>query len=598
MESKITIIGKTNNKLLGLSQITSVIHTYGTALHFIKEGYLFIMKKIILLFSFILLILVFPHESFAQETSNQHERVMIGIDPGTELTELKKYTEDIHHVFNQISVVSATIPAANKEIIQKLPHVKWIEDDPEIQTEAQQTNWGLPQVVPQQSKALGLTGKGVKIALIDTGVNEKHPDLNIAGGVSFVEYTKSYEDDNGHGTHVAGIIGALDNDIGTVGVAPDAELYAIKALDAAGNGRQADMIAGIEWAINHQVDIINISITSKEGSTALKQELEKAYSKGILIVAAAGNTLKPLPLGTDILYPARYPSVIGVGSIDQNGQHSSFSYTGDSLEVVAPGNKIYSTYYNPLTDTEDDYAYDTGTSMATPFVTGTLALYKQQFPTLQSSRIRSLLQTNAIDLGAPGKDPVYGYGLVQAPKSTKLPALTDLKADAWYTDEINYLVENKIIEGYPDGTFHPEELVTRAEAVTMIGKTLSYDGTQQRTVFSDVAPTFYASGYIAKANANGIITGYENNQFKPQDPIIRGDVALIFQRAYGYTNSQKAAFNDVKPTMYYYEAVNALKDAHISNGYENGTFLPNQPITRAEFAVFVARQLNDEFKLK
>lgn len=126
------------------------------------------------------------------------------------------------------------------------------------------------------------------MAVFDTGISN-HPDLNLAGGVSYVESADSYEDDKGHGTHIAGTIAASDNSFGVVGMAPNAELYAVKVADSSGDGYTSSVIQGIEWAINHKINIINMSFVSAQYSEMLHKAIQKATSAGIIIVAAAGN---------------------------------------------------------------------------------------------------------------------------------------------------------------------------------------------------------------------------------------------------------------------------------------------------------------------
>lgn len=200
------------------------------------------------------------------------------------------------------------------------------------------------------------TGAGIKVGIIDTGIDIDHPDLigNIKGGYNATSKKKSFNDDNGHGTHVAGIIAAIDNDIGVVGVAPEAVLYAVKALDSTGNGYISDVIEGIEWCIANNIDIINMSIGMAIDSTLLHESVIKAHNSSIILVAAAGNNY-----GGSCEYPAAYDEVIGVGAINDNGGISTFSAV-IGVDSWAPGENIYSTYFG------NAYISLDGTSMAAP----------------------------------------------------------------------------------------------------------------------------------------------------------------------------------------------------------------------------------------
>lgn len=542
------------------------------------------MKKLFFL-SIILVILNIPLYPSAEETN---ERVLILFKSSIDEKLLHDETIEVHHIFDSLAAVSATVPSSQIPFLQNQQSVVKIEPDHTVETSAQMNSWGYSQVLADEANANGWTGKGVKVGIIDTGVRSTHPDLRVAGGISFVEGATTYEDDEGHGTHVAGIIGALDNEIGTVGVAPEAELYAIKALNNAGVGNLSDVMAGIEWAIESDLDIINLSLTSEQGSLFLERVLKKAYNHGILIIAASGNSQTSLPATTDVLYPARYDSVIAVGSINSYLNKSRFSYFGPSLEFVAPGERIYSTYSQP------DYQYSYGTSMAAPYVSGIAALYKQAYPELSQLELRQLMQANAQDLGEPGKDTSFGYGLIQAPTMERVFA--DVPSDEWYADEISYLFEKGIVTGYDHKKFLPNNPVTRAEAITMIGRALEYDGTVRATRYPDVESGHYASGYIEKASEEKIITGYPGGGFKPNAPIIRGDVAAMLQRAYHYTSTAKAGFTDVANDKYYAEPIYALLDNQITDGYPDKSFRPLNNITRAEFSVFLARVLDASFR--
>ena len=234
---------------------------------------------------------------------------------------------------------------------------------------------------------------------MDTGI-ASHLDLNIAGGHSVI--SNDYNDNNGHGTAVAGVISALINDEGIIGTAPEIDLYAVKIMESS-SGDLSDAIAGLEWAINNSMDIVSMSFGFNSYSQIFKEVLEEAYNNGILLVAAAGNNGKD-----DILYPAKYNKVIAVGAVNKNNNRASFSSYGFDMELVAPGVDINSTSLN------NKYTTSSGSSMSTPHVTGVVALIKAFNNSLTNVQIRNKLRNDALDLGNSGWDMLYGFGLVQA----------------------------------------------------------------------------------------------------------------------------------------------------------------------------------------
>jgi len=307
---------------------------------------------------------------------------------------------------SSVPVAAAQVPVETLNTLEENPNIIQVEEDQLIDFHAQTIDWGASHIMAPNAWKSSITGKGIKISVIDTGIEKNHQDLNIAGGVSFVSYTSDFQDDNGHGTHVAGIIGAKNNNLGTLGIAPDSSLYAVKALDSEGEGYLSDIIAGIDWSINNRIDIINLSVGSENPSLSLKLAVDRAYSKGILVVASAGNSGGSMNVDT-INYPAKYDSVIAVGAVDQSNRIAKFSSTGSSLEVVAPGTGINSTYLN------NTFAKISGTSMSAPIVSGLLALYKEMYPEMLNHELRVMLQKKVIDLGIQGRDNLYGYGVVQ-----------------------------------------------------------------------------------------------------------------------------------------------------------------------------------------
>ena len=211
-----------------------------------------------------------------------------------------------------------------------------------------------------------------------------------------------------HGSHVAGIIGAAtDNKEGIAGVYNNVDILPIRVINRFGNGDTIDLIEGIEYAIELDVDIINMSLAGSGNSSALGKAIQGAVNQGIIVVAAAGNSAYG-----SVQYPAAFPEVIAVGSINQDNRLSDFSNYGNELELVAPGEDIISTSGYMMNDDTfySDYYNMSGTSMATPYVSGIAALLKAS----NHTDIRNILQETAVDLGDIGRDDIYGYGLVDA----------------------------------------------------------------------------------------------------------------------------------------------------------------------------------------
>lgn len=257
-------------------------------------------------------------------------------------------------------------------------------------------------------------GRGVRIAVVDTGVAPNHPDLRIYGGVSYVPGNSSWADDNGHGTHVAGTIAAPFNNRGVVGVAPDAQVYAVKVLKhnpATGraSGQLSWILNGLSWCYRNRMQVVNLSLGSRETShswsvynRAYEHAGRRLRRRGILAVAAAGNSNEAVG------NPARCPSYLAVSAIDSRYRRASFSCYGPQVEVCAPGVRIWSTY------PPAGYQQLSGTSMACPHVAGVAALVKARHPAWPGDRIRVHLWRTALELGAPGRDWIYGHGQVRA----------------------------------------------------------------------------------------------------------------------------------------------------------------------------------------
>ena len=355
----------------------------------------------------ILIMLLFP--------ATEAKSVIIGFNGNVDSVTIDacNITNYKHH--HRINAISADIPKSTIDKIKKNKKIRYVEDDAyvhlakKILQPPQQIDWGVYRVnAPYVWDSS--TGKGVKIAILDTGINRKHPDLTVSGGINLIgtSSSKKWNDDNGHGTHVAGIIAAHNNSIGVIGVAPDAEVYAVKVLDQYGGGRISDVIEGIEWAVLNDMDIVSMSLGTTEYSQALNDSSASAYNAGILLVASAGNNGDGNLSTNDVMYPAKFESVIAISAIDQNNMAMSWSADGSEVELAAPGVGIYSTWL------DGGYHSMSGTSMAAPFVSGVAALMMQNNAGASPDEVRAAMAYHAIDLGVQGRDNVYGFGLVQA----------------------------------------------------------------------------------------------------------------------------------------------------------------------------------------
>jgi subtilisin len=346
------------------------------------------------------------NSSYKYYANNNNDRYIIGLREGSSpddrlalIDEIKRssglHSLRIPHVINEFNSVflgfSISIPGSDNanilQTIQNNPHVAFAERDQRVHVFAQTLPTGINRVDGDLSATKSGNGEGTvdtDIAILDTGVDLDHPDLNVYRERTFVSGTTSADDDDGHGTHVAGVAAAKDNNIGVVGIAPGARIWAVKVLDNTGSGFISDIIAGIDYLNQNaeEVDIANMSFGCECTSSALDTAIDNSVSKGITFVAAAGNSGKD----ASTFSPANNVNVIAVSAIVDtdgkcggNGQSTSagnddsfasFSNFGSTVDIAAPGVIIYSTNIG------GSYSTMSGTSMASPHVAGAAGLFK------------------------------------------------------------------------------------------------------------------------------------------------------------------------------------------------------------------------------
>lgn len=256
-------------------------------------------------------------------------------------------------------------------------------------------------------------GENVKIAVLDTGCDLDHDDLkdNLLDGKNIIKPKELPQDKNGHGSHVAGTIAAINNGLGMVGVAPLAKIVPVKVLGDDGNGSMQHIVDGIKWAADQGVDLITMSLGSPFADKRIKNAIDYAEKKGVVCFCAAGNSGPD----TDILYPAKYDNVVSIGAIDQFFDRTEFSCAGDSLDFLAPGQDIISCVPG------NRYAAMSGTSMSNPFAVGCAALLCSWNKQNQKYKLNNTQQYIDIfkTVSMPLRDSKYknirkyeGYGII------------------------------------------------------------------------------------------------------------------------------------------------------------------------------------------
>jgi subtilisin family serine protease len=270
-----------------------------------------------------------------------------------ERTRIASLRGQVRHQFRRTDAMVAELQPEAVAALRNDPSVAYVEEDRLVHLYQQldPTTPSAFQLVPElvpwgisgddesggvRAIEAGADGEGVRVGVLDTGIGP-HPDLTVAGGHNFVANTTDFSDDVGHGTHVAGTIAAARNQTGVVGVAPKVELYGLKVLNSRGSGRTSQVVAGIEWAIEHELQVINMSFGSSRGSLTEQRAIEAAARAGIVMVAASGNE------SSRVGFPAAYPQVMAVGAVNKARQLARFSNQGPEMGFVAPGVGILST---------------------------------------------------------------------------------------------------------------------------------------------------------------------------------------------------------------------------------------------------------------
>lgn len=401
------------------------------------------------------------------------------------------------------------------------------------------------------------SGSNITVAVVDTGIDYNHEDLvnKVIGGIDYTG-TGSYNDNEGHGTHVAGTIAAISNNAkGILGIAPSTKLLAVKVLDANGEGDTLSISQGIIWAADHGAKIINLSLGSTSSDQILKNSIDYASNKGVILVAAAGNDGSK-----NICYPAAYDNVLSVGATNESNELASFSNFGDKIDFVAPGVNILSTvpsFYNY-------YEYMSGTSMSTAVASGQLALLVSNNPNLTVSSIRSNLKNYSFVNSVTDKS--YGAGILDITKAisgqstTLKPVYTSTRDDNTYTKATD-VNSSKLLSG---------NLVAPFDS-TWYKLSFNSNSTQVKLKFSSQnATNLKADIFDSSLNP---ITELQSNYFSGSEyTLSKGSNAYLYVKVYDDTGSSNKwtanfTYNNINSPE---SSINVNYRTHVQNiGWQN-----------------------------
>lgn len=323
-------------------------------------------------------------------------------------------------IIKRISDNLILVEGVGRDELNKREDIVYFEEDYKVRA-LEETPWNFEVVGINFSEIDEEFGQGVKIAVFDTGADFSL--LDVESGYDFVNEDNDASDDEGHGTFVTQLLKAP----GTNLPLRNTEVYAVKVLDENGEGYDSNIIQGLYWSIENDIDIVLMSFGGEDDSSFLREAIDLAYENGILLVAAVGNDGEEF-----IMYPARYESVIGAGSVNENLQKSGFSNYGQELELMAPGENIL------VTDGSQQHLAD-GTSFAVPHVGVVAAGIFSEIQDIGNEEVREILHESAIDLGSVGRDDEFGYGLVQYDSGVIALHKVDVPVHQWIAYQASFI---------------------------------------------------------------------------------------------------------------------------------------------------------------
>lgn len=453
-------------------------------------------KKLLLLGIFIALMLgSFCLSANAQETQEDaaaYDGYLVKLKENAVMLMSLEEEQNIEMVGNDHSLYVVDTPQTANETFGE-DNIEYMEPNyvitlfNDVSVQSEMDNWGLNAVNASFAWSRGIDAKGITIGIIDSGLIPNHEDINyenIKPGYNFMEDSTDTSDTYGHGSFITGIIAAQrDNGVGINGIADSATIVPLKCFENK-NSTLNYALDAIQSAVDdYHCDIINLSWGIKSNSEFLKEKIDYAIQKGVIVIAAVGNSYS-----NTLYYPAAFDSVIGVGSVGQSYQVSAFSQKNESVFICAPGESVVSI----SKDSEDSYKAGNGTSYAAPYVTATAALLKSLNYDMTVEDLKNILINSSKDLGPDGYDTSYGYGLLN---------IQDALSYFWGFDGEAIITNGQIIISGSASKFEPQISVSLLIA--------SYNDFGQMTELKSTEATTNEYGILS---IDGVLTEAENIQ--------------------------------------------------------------------------------------
>lgn len=526
------------------------------------------------------------------------------------------------------------VGAAELERLLAEEALLWYEPDAELPLEdllpqeaekprrLAQEHWALDMIGASAAAKTGCIGQGIRIGVIDSGV-APHADLldNLVEGRNYIDGAADPSDTTdsyGHGTRVAGLI-AGHSETSSTGAAPGATIVPLKCTDGKTVKVSAICRAVYGGVDDFDCDILNMSLGLTTDYESLREAVAYAQKQGVLVIAAVGNGG-----GSTVFYPAGYEGVLGVGAVERDGSLSNNSNRNHTVFLTAPGVNVPTLH--PL----GGYTTATGTSFAVPLVSAAAAVLKSANASLSPNDLAELLRDGAVDAGVEGKDTSYGCGIVNVanslaclqsdePPAPPEPSIfeivsacgqgeecplyrfADLQPSAWYHDGVHFVLHTGWMTGIGELRFDPAGITTRGMLVTVLYRAEKMPQTETETMlFSDVSPEKYYTNAVLWAAENKIVQGYPDGSFHPDAPITREETVTMLCRYAAWNGAaiapegQPADYPDAgQAAQYAQDALRWAVQADILRGTtapDGQTLLaPKAGATRAQLAAMLLR---------